>query len=276
LKAKILLTCYLLITILVSQFLFAKTALAGGKVSSSPSSVTINEGDSQNVTIKLDAPIICPDPGTCDVSLSFNSSDAQVSATPYPIVYLAPEWTQFRTLTIHTTTNGIYTGNKNVTLTATTVSNSVYYNGFVITIPVTLVDVDPPPAPGITNKTTTVISDGRSASVDVLTGVSGNPDPTSLAILSGPSHGTASVGPTNNITYTPTIGYGGSDSLLYKVCSSNDASVCSTATLYFDVIAAPTLAPTGQNINVLFMIDVIILTSALGLCFVGAKKYKYK
>ena len=88
-----------------------------------------------------------------------------------------------------------------------------------------------PAKPGITNKTVSVVS-GSSVVVDVTTGVSGNPDTSTLRIVSGPSHGTA-VDPPGTVTYTPAAGYVGSDSLVYEICSSDDTGVCAQATLAF-------------------------------------------
>jgi hypothetical protein len=61
------------------------------------------------------------------------------------------------------------------------------------------------------------------------------PNPvTSLTILAGgPTHGTATVGANNQITYQPTAGYCGPDAFQYKLC---DASACDTATVNIKVI----------------------------------------
>jgi hypothetical protein len=95
-------------------------------------------------------------------------------------------------------------------------------------------------SPGITNRTVNVTING-STTVDVLNGISGYPDSSTLTIISGPSHGTA-VDPPSTLTYTPNQGYRGSDSLTYQVCSSLDNSLCSQATLSFNIsdIAATT------------------------------------
>jgi len=100
-----------------------------------------------------------------------------------------------------------------------------------------------PPSPGITNQNINVATNG-SVTINVLNGVSGNPDPTTLSIVSDPSHGQA-VDPTGTITYTPDLGYIGSDSLVYQVCSSLDNTVCSQATLSFSVGVAVTAPNTG-------------------------------
>ena len=127
-----------------------------------------------------------------------------------------------------------------------------------------------PPKPGIVNRTTTVAVNGNVV-VDVLGGVSGNPDSSTLAIISGPSHGTA-VRQLGSISYTPNAGYAGTDSLTYQVCSSLDNTVCSQAVLNFNVgIATAIKAPnTGygtyhqSNIPAIMM-TVSALATAIGL-----------
>ncbi|MEI6481682.1 MAG: Ig-like domain-containing protein, partial [Candidatus Saccharibacteria bacterium] len=64
----------------------------------------------------------------------------------------------------------------------------------------------------------------------------GNPDASTLQIVSGPSHGTA-VDPPNTITYTPNKGYTGPDSLTYRVCSTDNPLLCTQAVLSFNVVA---------------------------------------
>lgn len=230
-----------LVVAVAASSLFAGHALAAGKIGTSVGSVTLTEGSSQNISLQLDAPIICPmGASTCNVSLAFNSTDPSVSVSPTPLVWDYTQWVQVKQLTINTTDDHVYTGDKNVTLTATAVSNSVYYSGFQISIPVTVDEADLPPAPGITDKHVTIAA-GSKTVVDVLTGVSGSPDPSTLTITSRPKHGTA-VDPPGTITYTPAVGYSGPDSLTYQVCSSINTTVCSSATLNFTVDPVKTAA----------------------------------
>lgn len=213
------------------------TAEASGKISAYPSAVTLIEGNLQQVQLELDAPIICPQQAPlCDVELSFSSSDpARVQVSPIPVVWLYNQWASLRQLTITATANNVWDSGEQVTLSATAVSASIYYNGFSVTVPVTVSNVDPPPpSPGISDQSANVTSDGGSSSIDVLSSVSNSPDSSSLAIVSGPSHGAASV-TTPRIVYTPTTDYAGTDSLTYRVCSSIDPAVCATATLNYSV-----------------------------------------
>jgi len=122
-----------------------------------------------------------------------------------------------------------------------------------------------PSAPVINRKniTTNVSADG-SVTVNVFDGVSGF-DPYSLSVVSGPSHGTA-VDPPGDLTYTPSKGYFGPDSLVYQICSWDD-TVCSQATLSFNVLKAPnTGSGTPQHntlIEALAAISAITIVSGL-------------
>ncbi|MEI7674605.1 MAG: Ig-like domain-containing protein [bacterium] len=105
-----------------------------------------------------------------------------------------------------------------------------------------------PPKPTLAHSTlaANVIS-GKSVVVDVLSGATGNPDSTTLSIIREPSHGTA-VDPPGTITYSPTAGYNGADSLTYKVCSADYNLMCAQGTLTFNVLAASVTSPeTGYG-----------------------------
>ncbi|OCJ09077.1 hypothetical protein A6U87_09470 [Rhizobium sp. AC44/96] len=66
---------------------------------------------------------------------------------------------------------------------------------------------------------------------------------TSIAVASGPSHGTTSVSGTT-IAYTPTTGYSGSDSFTYHATNATGTSAPATVTI---TVSAPaiTLSPAG-------------------------------
>lgn len=74
-----------------------------------------------------------------------------------------------------------------------------------------------------------------------------NGQPTSVAVTSGPSHGTIAVNGTT-ISYTPTAGYTGSDSFTYTASNAGGTSAAATASLV--VNSAPTItAPTLAQLN---------------------------
>jgi large repetitive protein len=86
-----------------------------------------------------------------------------------------------------------------------------------------------------------IAADGVPVDVDVLANdsdVDGTIDPTTVSIVSGPSHGTVTVDPvTGTITYTAAVGYSGGDSFTYGVC--DDGGACGTATVTISVNGAP-------------------------------------
>jgi len=215
-------------------------AVFAQKVSVSSNLLAISENTFQNVQLRLDAPIICPGGApTCEVDVTFTSSDpTHISFSPSTVVWLSSEWSQTRTLKVTVTSDGIYNSGASITAHATAVSNSVYYSGFAVNLNLQIANTDPiPPIPGIVDKTIDVAANSTTT-VDVLTGASGDPDSSTLAIVTAPAHGTA-VDPPSTITYTPASNFVGTDSLTYQVCSLFGPSVCGTAHLNFNVIAAP-------------------------------------
>jgi hypothetical protein len=165
--------------------------VAASRISGSPSSVTIDEGVSQTVSISLDEPIICAGMGTCQVSLSFTSSDSRISTSPLPLLFAAGEWNTPKTLTISVSNDNLATGNKSTSVSATAVSGSEYYNGYVVTIPLTITDVGVPTAnsapaatpastPTQTKKTTT--SSKPSTTTNTQSPVASTPDKDSSSI----------------------------------------------------------------------------------------------
>ncbi|PXF59701.1 MAG: hypothetical protein C4B58_02450 [Deltaproteobacteria bacterium] len=64
--------------------------------------------------------------------------------------------------------------------------------------------------------------------------VDGNLDPSTAAVLSGPSNGTVVNNGDGTFTYTPDENFNGTDSFEYKVCDTDN--LCDTATVDIDVI----------------------------------------
>lgn len=68
-------------------------------------------------------------------------------------------------------------------------------------------------------------------------------NPSSVTITNAPNHGTAVVGASGNITYTPAAGFTGIDTLYYQVCNTASPPNCATS---YQVI---TVLPTGTNVT---------------------------
>ena len=124
--------------------------------------------------------------------------------------------------------------------------------------------------PDITGQILEVKGDS-SVSVNVVDNVSGNPDPSTLSIISGPNHGVATDSG-GILTYTPASGYLGTDSLVYQICSLSNSAVCSQATLTFDVTAGTpdtgfgTYVPNKTSeifVSSLLVMGVLVITIGL-------------
>jgi hypothetical protein len=87
----------------------------------------------------------------------------------------------------------------------------------------------------------------------------GNLDPTSLTILSGPSHGALLNNGDGTVTYTPVLNYNGPDSITYEICDTNNECSSATATIAVaaqpdppvandDTISTPEDTPTTVNV----------------------------
>jgi N-acetylneuraminic acid mutarotase len=138
---------------------------------------------------------------------------------------------------------GAWTASTNSLPQTLSYATSTTYNGYTYTIGggfangnVYYAPLTGYPTPGVSAQTASVTS-GSSVAVAVLSGATGNPDPASLQITTAPAHGTATAA-SGTITYTPTKGYVGSDSLTYQVCSLSDEFLCTQSTISFTVAAA--------------------------------------
>ena len=105
-----------------------------------------------------------------------------------------------------------------------------------------------PTAPTANAQTVSAVS-GKSVTVNVLSGATNNPDPSTVTIDTNPAHGTATVNLTTGaITYTPNASYTGADSLSFIVCSLDDGGICSAdPVLTFNVTASTTTPDTGYG-----------------------------
>ena len=76
----------------------------------------------------------------------------------------------------------------------------------------------------------------------------GNPgsslNPSSVSVAVQPAHGTVVVNADGTITYTPTSGYVGTDSVIYTICDNSTPAKCNEAVVYFTIHAASIPAVT--------------------------------
>lgn len=135
------------------------------------------------------------------------------------------------TTILYTPTSGYY-GNDTIYYVAENVTG--FSDQATISIYVT------PPAPTATDQTVSVAANTTANAVTLST--TGVVDQS--AITSNPGHGTASISGTT-LTYTPTSGYSGTDSLTYRV-TNDGGSAQATVTI---TVTAPTLAITPSTLS---------------------------
>jgi uncharacterized protein YhjY with autotransporter beta-barrel domain len=106
--------------------------------------------------------------------------------------------------------------------------------------------VTPVPPPTTTNSSQTV---GFNSSANVITPVySGTVNPAGIVITTGPTHGTATASATNNtISYTPTNGYSGPDSISYTISGPGGTSSPATISITVGLPPRPSVTDTAVN-----------------------------
>jgi large repetitive protein len=86
--------------------------------------------------------------------------------------------------------------------------------------------------------------------------------PDSVKITSNPKNGLASVNGNGTLNYTPTFGYSGKDTLIYRVCDNGVPALCDTALVVITVNAAANVKPNANRDNITVAEDTtgVILT----------------
>jgi gliding motility-associated-like protein len=101
----------------------------------------------------------------------------------------------------------------------------------------------------ITNMDTPVVINVVSNDTDI----DGTINPSSVSIVSGPTHGTISIDPvTGKITYTPNSNYSGTDVFTYSVCDNGTPVLCDQATVSItvgDCLTNPLLDCDGDGVT---------------------------
>jgi hypothetical protein len=121
----------------------SKTVFAVNKITLSPVSASVSEGQAQTITVKLDQPI-----GTGNtVSMYITSSNPDsVSIVPNTVIFTASEWNNTKSFTVTALTNQTYGDTRNVLLIASASSGSVYYNGYTTGASLHIADTTPAPS----------------------------------------------------------------------------------------------------------------------------------
>jgi VCBS repeat-containing protein len=135
---------------------------------------------------------------------------------------------------------------------------ALYSNVATVTIHVTCVNDAP-----VANDDEATVSEDSSVTVPVL-GNDYDPDgdPLSVSLVSGPTHGWATVNPDGTITYTPNPDFCGTDSFTYQACDPSGA--CDTATVTITVTCVND-APVAQDDRYTTAEDTPLLVPAAGI-----------
>jgi ethanolamine utilization microcompartment shell protein EutS len=209
---------------------------------------TKDASTSAAATVSITVNLPPPYAGTFDTTVSENSTDNQIrivasnSPTSGSIIYPPENGTAtISGLTIsYTPTPGFY-GSDSLGYVAYNVSGGSNVARIRITVTKT--------APTATDQTVSVAANSTDNAVTLsTTGIADDSE-----IISDPSHGTASLSGTT-LTYTPSSGYSGTDSLSYRVTNdggSAEATVAITVTAPTLAIAPSTLsqAQVGSSYN---------------------------
>jgi hypothetical protein len=142
-----------LFSLLVCVMVLAATpASAAPRISVTPANATLSPAQSVSVALALDEPIVCPG-SPCDVVLNFSASQRLgVTMTPNVVTWEQADWQDTRTVIVTLDPQTPATQSQTVTLSATAVSDSMYFDGFAVSFPVNIVipDIQPTPSPSPT------------------------------------------------------------------------------------------------------------------------------
>lgn len=118
------------------------TVSAAGKITLSPNSSSINEGQSQAISVQLDMPIT---PGN-QVSLSIISSNPETATiSPSSLMFNSSDWWQTKSFNVVVPANGTYGDTRNILVLATASSGMAYYSGYGSTATVHVTDMTAEP-----------------------------------------------------------------------------------------------------------------------------------
>ncbi|MBN2474395.1 MAG: tandem-95 repeat protein [Pirellulales bacterium] len=144
-----------------------------------------------------------------------------------------------------------------------TVNDGTAGSNDTATVTVTVQGSNTPPT-AANDQTTT--SQNQAVTANVLSNDSdadGTINASTVAVVSGPAHGTTAVNPDGTIRYTPTTGYSGADSFQYTV-QDDDGATSNTATVSVTVQAAnvaPTAADDQATTNINQAVTVTVLAN---------------
>jgi VCBS repeat-containing protein len=204
-------------------------------------------------TTAEDTPLVVSAPGVL-------GNDSDVDGDPLTSVLVSGP--AHGTLTLNSDGSFTYTPAENFcgedSFTYKAYDGALYSNVATVRITVTCVNDAP-----VANDDEASVPEDSSVTIPVL----GNDydvdgDPLSVSIVSGPTHGWATVNPDGTITYTPNPDFCGTDSFTYKAC--DPAGACDTATVTIHVTCVND-APVAQDDSYTTAEDTPLVVSAPGV-----------
>jgi VCBS repeat-containing protein len=204
-------------------------------------------------TTNEDTPLLVPAPGIL-------GNDYDVDGDPLTAVLVSGP--AHGTLTLNPDGSFTYTPAENFcgedSFTYKAYDGALYSNVATVRIMVTCVNDAP-----VANDDEATVPEDSSVTIPVL-GNDYDPDgdPLSVSLVSGPTHGWATVNPDGTITYTPNPDFCGTDSFTYKAC--DPAGACDTATVTIHVTCVND-APVARDDTYTTDEDTPLVVSAPGV-----------
>ncbi len=184
-----------LVTMTALSVFFANPSQAiNPKINISPTSFTLSEFASTQISATLAEPILCaPDPSLpCSVILNFATSiPLGVSLSNSSIEWTQTEWAQTKTFTVTMTNPSLFQNNAVFHLVAVANSRSEYYSRFSVDLAVTV---------AVTQTTTSILSTTTTTSLTPSTTTSLTPSTTTTTLSTTT---TTSLTPSTTTSLTP-------------------------------------------------------------------------
>jgi hypothetical protein len=127
--------------IVLSLLAIPQKTQAFSKLSLSPASASLTEGDLSTFTLTLPEPIVAS-PGPGFVTINISSASSRVSIVPSSVTYAVTEWAQQRTFTVTAVDDSEVNGSAVATINMLMDSNSEFYNLFSASFTVNVADKD--------------------------------------------------------------------------------------------------------------------------------------
>lgn len=132
----------LLAGVVVGLLGFFNPAHAAGRISLTPTPISLTEGQSQVVTVHLDEPLIGPESdGYLDVTITV-TNPSRLTTTSTTLSWTQNNWFENRTFTLNAIDDQLINGDASNIVSVAVDSNSEYYGGFEPSFEVNVLDND--------------------------------------------------------------------------------------------------------------------------------------